>query len=210
MERLHGYETHLDSIGGFNDIVDIHVEKVQIGADSMRICDQGFDDFSSDGLQKIHMKLFGDSFAWAGQFRRIRLEHAESALANRSVWYSAPKHIAEDLNTAFSQLRDYPWREISREQFVHQLSIVFSSIWQVHPFYCGNTAAVLVMLVSFVEHNGFHVDRELLSASINQFREGLVMASLDQLSVYGHLERVLLDVVGSKANTGKKDTFCIG
>ena len=52
------------------------------------------------------------------------------------------------------------------------------------------------------------MDRELLAASAGYVRDSFVMAALDQLSEYEHLERILLDAVQSALIHYDVETLC--
>ena len=52
-----------------------------------------------------------------------------------------------------------------------------------------------MMMTLFVEHYGYYMDHELMAASAGYVRDSFVMASLDQISEYEHLERILMDAV---------------
>ena len=52
-----------------------------------------------------------------------------------------------------------------------------------------------MMMTLFVEHYGYYMDHELMAASAGYVRDSFVMASLDQVSEYEHLERILMDAV---------------
>jgi len=69
-------------------------------ANMMLLYEQGFSDFSSQGLQAIHKTLFGDVYDWAGEFRLINIQKREQQLAGLSVWYSNDNDIERDLTTA--------------------------------------------------------------------------------------------------------------
>ena len=52
------------------------------------------------------------------------------------------------------------------------------------------------------------MDQELLATSAGYVRDSFVMASLDQLSEYEHLERILLDAVQSAPIHYDVETLC--
>ncbi len=52
-----------------------------------------------------------------------------------------------------------------------------------------------MMMTLFVEHYGYYMDHELMAASAGYVRDSFVMASLDQISEYEHLEHILMDAV---------------
>lgn len=176
------------------DLLDT-VEAGMSRSSMMLLYESGFHDFSPEGLCAIHKRLFEAIYEWAGQYRIINIEKRERLLAGRSVWYSNDEDIPADLKNVFVQFRAQKWETFSKDEFVRQMVLSFSKIWQVHPFREGNTRTVVMMMSLFVEHYGFYMDHELLAASAGYVRDAFVMASLDQFSEYDHLERILLDAV---------------
>lgn len=171
------------------------IEAEQSRVNMMLLYEQGFQNFSPEGLKEIHRFLFGDLYDWAGEYRIINIEKREKLLAGRSVWYSNDEAIADDLISVFRNIQEQAWQTLSKEAFVSTLARYFSKIWQVHPFREGNTRTVVMMLTFFVEHYGYYMDQELLAESAGYVRDSFVMASLDQFSEYEHLERILMDAV---------------
>lgn len=171
------------------------IEAEQSRVNMMLLYNKGFNDFSPNGLCKIHNYLFGDIYDWAGKYRIINIEKREAILAGRSVWYSNDEKISDDLEYAFNKISKTNWENISKEQFVYQLSRLFPPIWQVHPFREGNTRTVVMMMTFFIESHGYYMDQELMAASAGYVRNAFAMASLDQFSEYEHLEKILLDAI---------------
>lgn len=171
------------------------IEAEQSRANMMLLYEQGFQNFSPEGLQDIHRFLFGDLYDWAGKFRIINIEKREKLLAGRSVWYSNDENISSELADAFADIENQPWETFSKRAFVAALAKYFSRLWQIHPFREGNTRTVVMMLTFFVEQQGYHMDQELLAESAGYVRDSFVMASLDQFSEYEHLEKILIDAV---------------
>ena len=147
------------------------IESEQSCANMMLLYEQGLDDFSPNGLCSIHRFLFGDIFEWAGQYRIINIEKREELLAGRSIWYSNDDNIQQDLDAAFRKIHDISWDELTKPEFVRQLTRCFSRIWQVHPFREGNTRCVVMMLTLFVESHGYYMDQELLAVSVQVMSE---------------------------------------
>ena len=171
------------------------VEAEQSRLNMMLLYERGFDDFTPDGLREIHRFLFGDIYDWAGEYRIINIEKREELLGGRSVWYSNDESIPADLASVFHEIRLKDWRKMTREEFVRELTRLFPKIWRVHPFREGNTRSVIMMLTFFVEHHGYYMDQELMSASAGYVRNSFVMASLDEYSEYEYLEKILMDAV---------------
>lgn len=173
------------------DLVEAELSR----ANMMLLYEQGFEDFSPEGLRYIHRFLFGDIYDWAGEYRLINIEKRERLLGGRSVWYSNDGNIPRDLECAFDQLRTRPWKSYFRDEFVRGLVQCFPLIWRVHPFWEGNARTVVMLMTMFVEHYGYYMDQELMAASAGYVRESFVMASIDQVSEYEHLEKILMDAV---------------
>ena len=71
------------------------IEAEQSRVNMMLLYNKGFNDFSPNGLCKIHNYLFGDIYDWAGKYRIINIEKREAILAGRSVWYSNDEKISD-------------------------------------------------------------------------------------------------------------------
>lgn len=127
------------------------IEAEQSRANMMLLYEQGFHNFTSEGLQSIHHSLFGDIYDWAGKFRIINIEKREKLLAGLSVLYSDNEKIPDDLNSIFEELHNSEWNKLSKSGFVSKIARIFSKIWRVHPFREGNTRAVVMMLTFFIE-----------------------------------------------------------
>ena len=161
----------------------------------MTLYDEGFSDFSTEGICFIHKKLFEDVYEWAGKFRVIDIEKREKILAGRSVWYTNCDYIEKELKTAFGKIKKIKWQDLSKEEFVELIAMHFSTLWQIHPFREGNTRTLVMFMTFFVEHYGYYFDQDLIAQSAGYFRDALVMASLDQFSEYEHLEKILNDAI---------------
>lgn len=171
------------------------IEAEQSRASMMILYEEGFHDFTPEGLCAIHRFLFEDIFDWAGTYRLINIEKREKLLAGHSVWYSNDEDIERDLKEAFAYIHTQAWADMAREEFAHAMAHCFPRIWQVHPFREGNTRTVVMMMTFFVEEYGYFMDQELLASCAGYVRNSFVMASLDQFSEFEHLERILLDAI---------------
>jgi len=183
------------------------IEAEQSRQNMMLLYEQGFEDFSPEGLCQIHEVLFGDIYEWAGKYRVINIEKRERLLAGRSVWYANDEDIPRELAKAFQAIHRLKWEKMSREKFVSSLAKHFPKIWQVHPFREGNTRTVVMMMTFFVEHYDYYMDQELMAASAGYVRDSFVMASLDQFSEYEHLEKILMAAVSTEPIEYDTDTL---
>lgn len=186
----------LRNLLNIHDAKELDIAEAELSqANMMLLYEQGFDDFSSQGIKTIHKVLFEDVYDWAGEFRSINIQKREALLAGISVWYSDAVNIERDLDSAWKAINKIQWSSLNREEFAAKIARLFPPLWQVHPFREGNTRTIVMLMTFFVEHYGFYFDKELLASSAGYVRSALVMASLGQYSEYEHLEKILLDAI---------------
>ncbi len=181
---------------GISDEKELDLAEAELSRMNMMLLyEEGFDDFSPDGIKHIHKFLFRDVYDWAGEYRKINIRKREKVLAGNSVWYSNVIEIESDLKKAFAEINKVKWENLDKESFVKQITLLFPKLWQVHPFREGNTRTVVMMMTFFIEHYGYYFDQELLARSAGYVRDSLVMASIGNYAEYEHLEMILSDAI---------------
>ena len=187
------------------NLLEIHDEKelelaeAEISrANMMLLYEQGFDEFTTQGIKSIHRILFEDVYVWAGEFRTINIKKREPLLAGISVWYADADNIKRNLDAAWKAINKIKWKDLSREDFAAQIAKTFPPLWQVHPFREGNTRTIVMLMTFFVEYYDYYFDKDLLAASAGYVRNAFVMVSLGQYSEFEHLEKILLDAICSE------------
>ena len=91
MKDLYLYENSfvLKNLLNIKDEKELDLAEAELSrANMMLLYEEGFNDFSSEGICKIHKALFGDVYEWAGQYRKINIQKREEILVGKSVWYS--------------------------------------------------------------------------------------------------------------------------
>lgn len=188
--------TVLKNLLGITDEKALDIAEAELSrANMMLLYENGFSDFSSNGICFIHKELFGDVYEWAGQYRKINIKKREDILAGQSVWYSDCTNIEHDLEKAWKEINNVDWTKLSKEDFAKKIAHLFPAIWQVHPFREGNTRTVVMLITFFAEHYGYYFDQELMSASAGYVRNAFVLASIGEYSEYEHLEKILCDAI---------------
>ncbi len=196
----------LRNLLNIHDEKELDIAEAELSqANMMLLYEQGFDDFSTQGIKTIHKVLFEDVYDWAGKFRTINIQKREPLLAGISVWYADSDNIKKDLDSAWKAIKKVQWGRLSREEFSVQIARLFPALWQAHPFREGNTRTIVMLMTFFVEHYDYYFDKELLAASAGYVRNAFVMASLGQYSEYEHLEKILLDAICTEAIEYKDD-----
>ena len=194
---LYENSTVLKNLLDITDEKELDLAEAELSrANMMLLYENGFSDFSSNGICFIHKALFSDVYEWAGQYRIINIQKRESILAGTSVWYSNSTDIERDLEKAWEKINKVNWTSLSKKSFAKKIARLFPALWQVHPFREGNTRTIVMLITFFSEHYGYYFDQELMSASAGYVRNAFVLASLGEYSEYEHLEKIILDAMG--------------
>ena len=131
-------------------------------------------------LGEIHRQIFQDldpSVYHPGEYKQEQLVKRELILNGDSVLYADPSMIDRSLSYTFAEEDDYAYGvEFDSAQIDHLARFV-ARLWQVHPFYEGNTRTVAVFIILYLRHLGFDADNSPFEKSSRYFRDALVRAS---------------------------------
>lgn len=130
--------------------------------------------------RNYHKRLFkklDHNIYHPGEFRSINLRKSEDILNGDSVEYQDYSLLEESLRYDFSEQSKLKVSELSRSQLVEVVANFISHIWQVHPFYEGNTRTTAVFLQKYLRSLGFKVDNEPFEKHALYFRNALVRAN---------------------------------
>lgn len=133
-----------------------------------------------DMLTKIHEHLFSDLDAALyrpGQYKDVALQKAELVLNGDSVVYADPTLIGSSLKFAFDEERDYCYGPDFDSAQLDHFTRFIARIWQVHPFFEGNTRTVAVFTILYLRDLGFDVDNGPFALHAAYFRDALVRAN---------------------------------
>lgn len=131
----------------------------------------------------IHHHLFQDVYAWAGQFRTVRLSKDGSA-------FCYPEHIEREMKRLFADLkRQKHLKGLSSDAFAGAATHFLATLNAIHPFREGNgrTQASFLSLVSHSAGHPLIFDRllpeQFLTAMIESFQgdEQLLKAEIRRL-----------------------------
>ncbi|HWH31039.1 MAG TPA: Fic family protein [Egibacteraceae bacterium] len=133
-------------------------------------------------LCRIHRRLFGDIYGWAGEVRTVGID--------KGAPFAHPQFIEEQSAMIFRHLAEERYLVgLPREQFVDRLTHFLSDVNALHPFRDGNGRAQRAFFRHLAAEAGWHLDWTGVTAEEN------VAASAS--SLVGDLEplRRLLDRV---------------
>lgn len=104
----------------------------------------------------IHRHLFQDVYAWAGQYRTVRIAKDGSA-------FCYPENITREMQRLFGSLKDDRYLAgRSRETFAADAASFLSTLNAVHPFREGNGRTQVAFLSLLAARAGHPLDLEKL------------------------------------------------
>ena len=127
-------------------------------------------------LPQIHKFIFQDLDAeiyHPGAFKTERLIKQEDILNGDSVLYADPITYEMSLNAAFNREAVKVYTTFD-EEGLKSFCQTIAFLWQVHPFYEGNTRTVAVFSELYLNHLGFCVVNEPFEKHSAYFRDALV------------------------------------
>ncbi|MFI3168130.1 MAG: Fic family protein [Bacillota bacterium] len=162
--------------------------------------------FSFNPLEyiSIHKRLF-EGFDFAGRLRDYDIVKDEWVLDGDTVFYASFQNIMATLEYDFSQERGFIYKYLSKEEKAHHIAKFVSGIWQIHPFFEGNTRATAVFAIKYLRKMGYKVNNDLFSEHSWYFRNALVRANYTnyEKDIYSNtvfLERFFENLLIGKEN----------
>lgn len=135
--------------------------------------------YQPEFLSTIHHYLFQDldeQIFHPGVFKTERMIKQEAILNGDSVLYADPLMYDSSLAYLFRELAKLQYEQtlsgVAAQKFVH----LIACIWQVHPFYEGNTRSVAVLSELFLQSMGYDTTNEPVEVHARYFRDALVRA----------------------------------
>ena len=151
--------------------------------------------FDTQTLQDIHKKIFGQIYAWAGEFRTIQIVKYEDVLGGDTVRYAHPSEIKKQLTDVMKEVCKLKKNGDNDRDIIFRLVRIIATIWQIHPFREGNTRSVIVFAVLLANSLGFEVDHTLFKTNAAYVRNALVWGSQGIYSKYEYLENIFYDAI---------------
>lgn len=138
--------------------------------------------FNPEEYIGIHKRLFenvdglGDI---AGKIRTNNLSKKEWVLDNDSVLYLTGQHLRQALAYDFDQEKKFVYKGLKINEQIERIAEFIKGIWQIHPFYEGNTRTTAVFLVKYLQSKDFNPDWQIFKDNSWYFRNALVRANYE-------------------------------
>lgn len=121
--------------------------------------------FDSEHLRGIHSYLFRDVYAWAGQFRTIRIAKRDH---DHVTTFTPPELIEDQLGKVFGQLADEHFLAgLQRKEFSRKAAALLSEINRIHPFREGNGRTQRQFVRQLAESLGYKLRFDVVSKERN-------------------------------------------
>ncbi len=134
--------------------------------------------FNLNSFLKIHKKLFGEIYSWAGTIRKFDIFKGENVLDNNSVRYCPAIYIENNLEDCFSKINNLLRAKVTDKEKLIKFTDIFSYLRQIHPFYEGNTRTTTVFMMLLAKRINLNIDFNYLFKVPKHFRDLLVLSTL--------------------------------
>lgn len=136
--------------------------------------------FDVPTFKSYHRRLFEKLDAeiyHPGEFRTVNLTKKEPVLSGKSVQYQDYGMLEESLKYDFKEETAQNYLKMNFAEKVARITTFTSRIWQVHPFYEGNTRTTAVFIEKYLASMGYEVNNEVFYRHSREFRDALVLAN---------------------------------
>ena len=107
--------------------------------------------FDLEHLRKIHKKLFGDLYVWAGQIRDVRIA--------KGNMFCYPEYIRPMADEIFAELLDEKHlKSLKRTAFIERMAYYMGEVNALHPFREGNGRAQRIFFTQLAREAGYNLN----------------------------------------------------
>ncbi|MCL2017996.1 MAG: Fic family protein [Alphaproteobacteria bacterium] len=150
--------------------------------------------FSPAEYIAIHGRLFAGILddKIAGKVRDYNIKKDEWVLNGDIVLYGSADTILPTMDYDFDREKAFKYKGLNQQEIVDNIIKFISSVWQIHPFAEGNTRVTAVFAIKYLRTLGFNVDNEQFAQHSLYFRNALVRANYNNVSidVYATMEYI--------------------
>lgn len=159
---------------------------------------------TKDELRYTHRFIFEGVFPnnlkdYVGVFRNKDIRKNEDILNGKSVIYTNHERISDYLDNDLNEEKE----RIKNEKIddIKHLSRFVSNIWNIHPFFEGNTRTTAAFILRYLRKNGIDVNNDLFKENSKYFRNALVLScdnETRQAVDYSYLESFFTKLIVDK------------
>lgn len=141
----------------------------------------------------LHKMLFDNVFPWAGEIRTVNMTTSEFILGDGLVEFADFKTIEKELKQIDLKYQGYPWKFVTKQEFVDHLCKLLVDLWVIHPLREGNTRTLIVYMDLFVRKYGYQIDLEGFGIASNDLRNAFVWGAIGEfLNLKSILNKIVI------------------
>jgi fido (protein-threonine AMPylation protein) len=153
----------------------------------------------------INKRLFGDIYDFAGSIREHNITKREWVLEGDTVLYANAHTLRSELNHELRQEKKFRCNVWEERSFMEHIGEFISNLWQIHPFYEGNTRTTAVFAIKYLKTFGYEVENDTFERHSLYFRNALVRANFSDnkkgvSATYEYLNKFLGNVLFNENN----------
>lgn len=134
-------------------------------------------EMSTRRIKQIHAHLFSaiETFNYpVGKFREVNISKEEPILNGDTVFYESWNMIDLAFQIDIEEEEKKNYSLLTNEDKAKSAMTFISKIWQIHPFWEGNTRTTAVFAIEYFRSLGFHIDNSMFENHSEYFRDALV------------------------------------
>ncbi len=135
--------------------------------------------FDKAHFVKFHKYLFGDIYPFAGEFKKWDLGKGQEVLGGYSVRYCPVQYIESSIDDCCNKLKALK-KETPINELAKQIADNWAYLWQTHAFYEGNTRTTALFMTELLKSKGIEFNKEVMARSYHDFRNALVLYTIQK------------------------------
>lgn len=151
-------------------------EADKVSANIMSLLEDNHFMLCADEYRSIHESLFYDVFPHAGIYRVRNISKREWILQRDSVEYGDYHSIVPELEKAMDEEAGFNYSRLDNKEKIRHFAKFIAKIWQIHPFFEGNTRTTALFAIKYLRSVGKDIDNEIFRNHSFYFRNALVRA----------------------------------
>ena len=150
--------------------------------------------FNANGYIATHRRIFDGVLKHAGELRQHDITKKEWVLNGDTVHYLNWEDLHRAISYDIEQEREFSYKGLTDDEKIRHICRFVAQLWQIHPFYEGNTRTTAVFVIQYLRSIGYEANNEMFAQYSWYFRNALVRANYKNSALgidysYQYLER---------------------
>ena len=177
-------DSYYKSTSGRKEVENDRTEEAdKVAARITELIEEKTFSFTPAQLISIHRRLFEGIYKLAGRIRDYNITKNEWVLGGKTVYYASADTISDTLAYDMGQEREFNYANMNIDEAIRHLTRFCANLWQVHAFCEGNTRTTAVFMIKYLRTLGFNVVNDVFAENSWYFRNALVRANYNDLTV---------------------------